>query len=61
MDTKALIAGLFGAGIGAAVCYLLVGRDWLAASGGPAHRLPRVAHRTPLITLRLRSTAPDPQ
>jgi hypothetical protein len=36
MDVQALVAGLFGAGIGAGVCYLLVRRDWLAASGGLA-------------------------
>jgi hypothetical protein len=31
MDAQALVAGLLGAGIGAAVCYWLVKRDWLGA------------------------------
>jgi hypothetical protein len=33
MDARALVSGLFGAGIGAAVCYRLVRRDWLGAGG----------------------------
>ena len=32
MDAQALVAGLLGAGIGAAVCYGLVKRDWLSAA-----------------------------
>ncbi len=33
MDDQALAAGILGAAIGAAVCYGLVRRDWLGASG----------------------------
>ena len=33
MDAQALVAALFGAAIGAAVCYFLVKRDWLGAGG----------------------------
>jgi hypothetical protein len=36
MEVQALIAGVLGLGIGAAICYLLVRRDWLAATGALA-------------------------